>query len=359
MLDVCKGLKAKGHAVILLYVTPGDLLPEYQKICKHILRIHGYSIKKNSPVSYIQFFWDIIKVPVYKNSIVYSNQYHDSLFGSAFSLLRRVPFVCHLRLRPPDPICVQWRLGLKGAKRFIVISNHTKSEWLHRGIPLDKTDLVYNGFDTKQLCPAKNLSLVRKERNRDENEHIISYVGRIDDDKGIETLIEALALLKQKGVILKLLIAGKPLCHPSPADGEKYQKSLSDLSRRLGVDSNVEFLGHVSNPIQLYQMSDLTVLPTTISEAFGRVLAESMACGTPVLASHVGGIPEVLSGEFKMCLFEPGDSQDLAKKITSYMDWRKNDPELGQRCRRHIEENFNLKKMIAGVEAAFQKTVLK
>ena len=80
-----------------------------------------------------------------------------------------------------------------------------------------------------------------------------------------------------------------------------------------------------------------------------------MACGTPVIASRVGGIPEILTGEFGANLVTAGDEQALAKRIYEVIHWRKTDPELGQRCCDHVVHKFSLESMISGVE----KTLLK
>jgi len=87
------------------------------------------------------------------------------------------------------------------------------------------------------------------------------------------------------------LIAGNQYCK-----GE-YQNSLEQLSKNLGIQECVKFLGHVTNTTSVYQISEVSVLPVW-SEPFGRTIIESMACGTPV-ASKTGGIPEILTGEFQ------------------------------------------------------------
>ena len=125
----------------------------------------------------------------------------------------------------------------------------------------------------------------------------------------------------------------------------------------MGVEKLVDFLGHVANPISLFQASDVTVLPSLWSEPFGRTVIESMACGTPVVASRVGGIPEILTGEFQKGLFEPGNERSLADAVGRLMNWRDEDTQLGERCREHVVANFNVDKTISGVESVFLKVV--
>ena len=130
---------------------------------------------------------------------------------------------------------------------------------------------------------------------------------------------------------------------------------MEQLARSLGVEKQVRFLGHLSNPVPLYQISDITVLPSIWSEPFGRSIIESLACGAPVIASRVGGIPEILTGELADNLVTAKDEQALAKRISEVIDWRETDPGYGQRCSDHVFNKFSLESMISGVE----KTLLK
>jgi glycosyltransferase involved in cell wall biosynthesis len=84
-----------------------------------------------------------------------------------------------------------------------------------------------------------------------------------------------------------------------------------------------------------------------------------MACGTPVVASCIGGITEMLTGEFQSGLAEPGNEQDLADSLSRVFDWRDKDCQLGERCHQHIVSNFSLDKMIDGVEKVLERRFTK
>ena len=150
------------------------------------------------------------------------------------------------------------------------------------------------------------------------------------------------------------MIAGKPV-HES----EEYQQCLKELVINLGIEKQVDFLGHISNPTSLYQASDVMVLPSIWSEPFPLTIVESMACGTPVVASRIGGIPENLTGEFEEGLFEPGNEQDLSRTLRKFINWREQDPQLGERCRKHAFAKFDLKRMIDDVEKCLLKAIGK
>ncbi|UCG34873.1 MAG: glycosyltransferase family 4 protein [Candidatus Omnitrophota bacterium] len=344
--DICRGLYRRGHSITLVYFKKGNLLRQYEEFCNNTIRINGYGIYWDKPVSSMyNFFNDIRRIPISKDSVVYGTRCHNSLFGSMITWLRGAPFVLHLRMPVSKTYGPQWAIGFKGVRRFIVVSNHIRLGWIKKGFEKEKIIVVHNGIDTNTFKPPRELSLVRKKWNIPEGTAVITYVGRLEEMKGIETLIKGFSLFLKNGVKVRLLIAGKHL-----ASGEEYKMSLKRLTVNLGIEKYVDFLGHIANPAEVYQLSDVNVVPSIWQEPFSRVIIESMSCGVPVIASLTGGIPEALTGEFQNFLFEPGNEQELADKLNYFIRWRENDPKLGKRCREHIVRNFSQEKMIDGVE---------
>jgi glycosyltransferase involved in cell wall biosynthesis len=143
----------------------------------------------------------------------------------------------------------------------------------------------------------------------------------------------------------------------SLVSGEQYEQHLKNLVNELGIGEQVSFLGHLLNPQPIYCISDVVVVPSLWLEAFGRVVAEAMACGTPVIASRVGGIPEILTDRFQDYLVEPGDEADLFHALKQTIGWKDNHPELGQQCREHILQKFNLEQMNNEIETVLLKTL--
>ena len=353
LLEACRGLARRGHNVSLLYVTEGNLLQEYQKFSTHIFKVDSFSLDRSKIARIFNFLADIWNTPTSQSSVVFSNRYHDTLFGSFLALSKNISHVSFLQLPPlehgfPRPLAI----GLKGVKRFIALSKKTKLDWVKSGFNEEKIDIVHGGTNPEIFKPTSDFSLVRKEWNIPESTKIISYVGRLDKEKGLETLIKAFALLKKSNLDAKLLIAGKPL-----SQGEEYKQSLEQLAIDLGIEQDVDFLGHVANTTSVYQVSDVAVLPSLWSEPFGRTNIESMACGTPVVASRTGGITEILTEEFQNGLFEPGNQQELADTLDSIVYWRDKDPTLGKRCRDHILSNFTLDTMVDGIEKVLLRVV--
>jgi glycosyltransferase involved in cell wall biosynthesis len=95
--------------------------------------------------------------------------------------------------------------------------------------------------------------------------------------------------------------------------------------------------------------ADVVVVASVI-EGLCRVVLEGMATGRPVLATSVGGNPEILTGRFERFLFDKGDDAGLVDRLSSVADWRRTEPELGAQCAHHIHANFSIKTMATRIE---------
>ena len=351
LLEICRGLSQRGHVISLVYVKEGSLLQQYQEFCASTIKVDSFVFDRSRIAHFFSFLNDIWKISASEDSAIYINQYQDIFFGSTLALIKNIPLVCYLQLPPlqhrfPRPLA----LGLSRVKKFISVSNQTKLDWVKRGFKAEKIDVVYNGTDLEKFKPSENLSALKIKWSMDEDTRVISYLGRLDKEKGIEILIKAFALLQRSCTRARLLIVGKPV-----SQGEEYKKSLEQLVASLSIEDHVSFLGHVTDTVSIYQVSDVTVLPSLWSDPFPRTIAESMACGTPVIASRIGGIPENLTGEFQNGLFTPGNERELVERLSQTIDWRHKDPSLGERCRSHVLAKFTLDGMVDGIEKVLLK----
>lgn len=142
------------------------------------------------------------------------------------------------------------------------------------------------------------------------------YVGRLGKEKGVEYLLEAMTKLPD----IKLKIAGTG----------SYEEKLKNIAESLKL-RNVEFLGHKerSEVAELYKGCIATILPSDCFEAFGLTLVESFAFGKPVIASRIGGIPEILEDGICGITVNPGDVSDLKSSIRKLNDEKELAHELG------------------------------
>lgn len=161
----------------------------------------------------------------------------------------------------------------------------------------------YNCVDTKRFRPGPPPLALRTRLGFGDRDFVVLFCGRLDPDKGIHKLMEALALLPVPQI--KLLIVGSPFF--GRTQQSSFLRRLEQQARALG--NRVQFTGYIPNEDlpDYYRLADLVCVPTLVEEAAGLVAVEAMACGRPVLATRSGGMPEYLEGS-QAVLVERGDN---------------------------------------------------
>jgi glycosyltransferase involved in cell wall biosynthesis len=232
-----------------------------------------------------------------------------------FLLDRRIPYgiIAHeseiYRFRERKNDAVRRGLMLKGARWIAANSRHTKSLVEMWGIPSEKIPIVYPPISEEAIQAPVN-----SERSRTAgNELKIVSICRLVKPKGIDTVICALKILRNKGIPYRYVIAG---------DGVE-RKALEGLVEKLGLRDSVEFKGYITDAEKwsLLADSDVFVMPSRVDpkaqhEGFGIAFVEASALGVPGIGSNEGGIPDaVLDGETGILV--PQDSpEDLALALT-------------------------------------------
>ena len=175
-------------------------------------------------------------------------------------------------------------------------------------IDLSKYRCIHNGINLEPYINSKSFGIIPKQKD----EQIIMCVARLDPRKRIDLLIKAFSILKQEAK-LKLVIVG------SGSEDVKLKKYAKDLH----LENEVIFLGSRSDVPSLLKEADVFVLPSD-EEGFGNVIIEAMAAKVCVVASFVGGIPEIICHETNGLMFAKGDLNQLIEELRKVL----NDKEL-------------------------------
>ncbi len=351
LIDVTRQLAQRGHRITLLYANPGNLLPQYEAFCDRIIPVRGFEIslrKWQSPLWFVRDLWNVWAALKSDTSgeeptIVYINQPYDVPFAAALSWIKQVPIVCHLRLPSPMRLGIQRAITLPFIHQFIAVSEATRQGWLSRvKAPIA---VVHNGVNPEQFRRTTAYEELRKIWEMPSDARVICYVGRVDQMKGIATLIKSFAQLLDTHPDTQLLIAGKPLQAKA-----SYVSELEQLCDQFGIRNRVRFLGHIDETLEIFQLSDLAVVPSQWAEPCARSIIEAMMAGTPVLASQVGGNCELLSEKFSSGLFTARDVNALAGTLARHVNWRSQDPSLGDRYQAYAQQRFNLEDKLNAIE---------
>jgi glycosyltransferase involved in cell wall biosynthesis len=155
--------------------------------------------------------------------------------------------------------------------------------------------------------------------------------------KGQDLLVEALPRVVKEFPDLLCVFAGRVGSDAGMEDTVRFMRNLEQRVAELGIEDHVCFAGEVETLIPLLQHADLYVQPSR-TESFGRVVAEALGCGTPVVAFAVGGVPEV-AGEGAV-LVEPGNSLALSEAVIRALSSPGEMAEKASRGREHVVENY-------------------
>jgi glycosyltransferase involved in cell wall biosynthesis len=293
-----------------------------------------------------------------KVDIFHAHLYEPSIVGLWAAVLARTPYRVmtrhhsnyltrmnknfHIKL---DKMCTRL------SHRVIAVSEHTAEHLIEtEGAPREKIEVVLNGidFDRVQVSGDDAREKIRKEFDADDS-HLILIAARFHPEKGYYYLFDAVPILKEKvKKPFKLLIGGRG----------GFEKDFRDYVTRLQCDDVVRFLGFRKDIADLMTGVDLFVLPS-LAESFGLVLTESIYLGTPVVATRVGGIPEIVEDGVDGILVPPANHEALADTIADLLNNEEKRKALSGNGREKIVQKFQFQEMVRNYERVYQKLVGK
>lgn len=309
--DLCTCLTKRRHKPLVIAWNPSKPVFEVidgVKICRFripfLLRILRY------PMIFYLFLRIAHLVRKYDIDVIHAHDYIPALASVLAGLSVRKPVVVTFHL----PIWsttyfLPWYLFplslfeqilkkclVNYAVVIICVSKFTCRETMKLGFPSSKLKVIYNWMTFLPRCSTSNLNNVLKKFGLNRRPFILSVGRLVDSQKGFSMLIHALNLLANKAYDIDLAIVG---------DGPD-KKRLIECSAKLGIGDRVHLLSHISDLdlACLYRGCEIFVLPSRL-EAFGLVLLEAMSFRRPVVATRVGGIPEVVENGCGGILVDP------------------------------------------------------
>lgn len=342
LFTVLVSLKKLGHDITIAYVKDGDLVELYRDNGIEMIQVPSiYIFRKLSVREWVNFFSSLYSIKDVKNATIYINQIMDTSFAVALKMLRGAgKIVCHLRLPPLGynlrrPIN-QLGIFARFISLFIVASAKLKKQHFASGIPEKKILIIPNAFDFTSLTLAKQV--------KSNFIHHLAYIGRFHETKGLDTLIDGMIELQRRGFEFNLDIAGIPF----DINEKILIQTLKEKILQNNLHKNINFVGHIFDPSKFLSSYHLCIFPSKWDEPFGRVLVESLAAGTAVIASDVGIISEIIDDPTGEWLFN--NSIELADKVQKFFA----DPDAYQLNRRieYVTRKYNIENLKYQVECA-------
>jgi glycosyltransferase involved in cell wall biosynthesis len=214
--------------------------------------------------------------------------------------------------------------------KFIAVSQAVKQFLIGtESIPEDKIEVIYNGIDISMDHRPSTIDLKQQFGIR-VDDIVLTVVGRLVEQKGHKYLFEALSMLNGK-YSLKLLVVGEgPL-----------RNSLQSMVNSLQLNDKIKFLGQRNDIAQILEISDCLVL-SSLYEGLPVCVLEAMAAGKPVIATKVGGIPELVKDGKTGFIVEPKNSEVLLQAIDKLTNLPDIGKEMGARGREIANNNFSI-----------------
>lgn len=259
--------------------------------------------------------------------------HEPSAFVHERKVIDGLPNLMRFLARSSNPLMKVIDTNLVSYVDYTLVNSEYTAEQYRKIYGILKTEVVYPGVDISEFpaCPA-------------EKEDYVLCVSRLTKFKRIDLVLDAMSLLKQKGISKKLVIVG---------DGEE-RGNLNAQSKELSLDDTVTFTGKVNRNllISYYARAECVVFPGA-DEPFGIVPIEAQAAWTPVIATRSGGpIESVIDGETGF-LVEPNSVDELAERI-SYLDKNKEVVEsMGILGRKNVENRFSWDRSTEQILQAF------
>ncbi len=227
--------------------------------------------------------------------------------------------------------------------RIIALTEGEKKDYLKLSVGRpDKLITVHSGVDIQQFSNIEiNVNEKKHTLGLLPNEFLVGFVGWLLPIKGPMHLLRAMASVWIEYPGVTLVVVGK-----GDLDVDLRAEAL-----QLNADGRVKFLGWRDDIDEIMQILDLLVLPS-LNEGMGRVLVEAMAAGKPVIASNVGGIPDLVKHGSTGILVPPADEDNLAKAILRLVNNPKEAMRMGELARMH-SQRFSLETMIEKIDEIY------
>ncbi|MBN1849088.1 MAG: glycosyltransferase family 4 protein [Deltaproteobacteria bacterium] len=341
---------------VALACAPGG--PLLDLVRNHDMGVITFT-RMTQPVHLVKDLWTLIELTNYLKKhhydIIHTHNSKAGFLGRLAGKRAGIPVIIHtvhgFAFHDQEPF---WRRTLfrvleRAASRWcdkMIFISQPLIDWAlkERIVGAEKIVRIYSGIDLGQFKPVSEEAKadIRKKWRLNSDDVVIGMVSKLWDGKGHGVLIKAFKDIKKNISNAKLIIVG-----------EGYrQDSLKTMVHGYGLDDSVIFTGFLMDVSEIMAVFDVSVLPSFF-EGMGRVLLESMAMGKPVVASRVGGIPELVEDYVNGLLTPPGDVIGLSKAIQEVLKNKDLAVQMGEEGRKKVTERFSAPMMVKDIEKVY------
>ena len=231
----------------------------------------------------------------------------------------------------------------RGARVIIAISDAVRQGLVRDGVRAARIETVFTGIDTARFSPRPKDRRVLDQLGLSPADLVLGLVARLGSGSvRTVTLLRAFHQLAPRYPHARLLLVGRGT------------ERLSEYTGTLGLADRVHFPGFVRDVPAMLSVMDLYVQPN-VKAGLGTAVIEAMAMGKPVVATRVGGHPEVVVDGRTGRLCPPEDPRAMAEAIASLLDQPRQLPAMGQKGRERVQRLFDQDRMVAKIERIYQR----
>ncbi|MBE9575075.1 MAG: glycosyltransferase family 4 protein, partial [Proteobacteria bacterium] len=311
-------------------------------------------VRRIDPVRDFLAFLSILRLLIReKPTIVHTHTYKAGILGCWAAKLAGVPVIVHtphghVFFGHFSPLVTRFFMIIEKTTASIIdhmvaLSEGERKDYIAFSVSKpDKMVTIHSGVDVTRFMKAQvNIEEKRTSLGLNTKGLVVGTIGWLLPIKGPLYLLKAMEVIWQTNPEIHLVYVGK---------GDLEEEVRSEVSR-TGVSEKVTFLGWRDDIPEIMQVLDIFVLPS-LNEGMGRVLVEAMAAGKPIVASNVGGIPDLVKDGQNGFLVKPGDSKSLSFAIKKLLDDKKMREEMGKKGRA-MAGNYSVKKMVKKIDALY------
>ncbi|MFH1689835.1 MAG: glycosyltransferase [Candidatus Eisenbacteria bacterium] len=341
--ETALGLRKRGHDVALV-TTPGSIL--WERAAARGLELIGMNLRSElNPAAILRLSSIILRRRV---DVVHAHRAHAHTIGLVAAWLTRRPFVVsrHTALRPRDNLGSRVKYRARAVTKIVAVSRAVADVLVDYGVRPDRLTVIHDGIDPDLFGAEGRDSGVLEELGLSAGALVVCKVANAyGASKGHDTFLAAARRISSEMPDARFLLVGKG------TDSEK----MRDAVGRHGLEALVTLAGYRPDVPDILAAADVLVNCPTTREGLSVVVLESMATGLPVVATDVGGIPEIVRDGETGLLVPPGDPVALARAVCTMLTDASLAARLSEAGTRLVREEFSVDRMVESTEDLYRR----
>jgi glycosyltransferase involved in cell wall biosynthesis len=336
------GLRDRGHDVTLV-TTPGSIL--WDRAEESGLDLVGMNLRSEMNPGAIVRLCSVIRGK--RADVVHAHRAHAHTIALAASWLTRRPFVVsrHTALRPRDNLGSRIKYRSRAVTKIVAVSQAVADILADYGVPAERLSVIYDGVDPGLFGPRGRCPGILGELGLAEGGPVVCKVANAyGESKGYDTFLDAAVAVSKELPDVRLMAVGKG------TDSDK----MKDAVTRRGLEGTVTLAGYRPDVPDILSAVDLVVNCPKSREGLSVIALEAMASGLPVVATDVGGIPEIVRDGETGLLVPPDDPAALARAVTTLLSDAALASRLADAGARLVREELSVDKMVERTETLYR-----